>query len=218
MPRLTLPNVMHPNGHSKEFWFGPDMSIELYLLVKALSIKGWNWMEIVFISTLSSHNHLSNALSLEKERVPWGKPSTPLRTASNEARNVTVFEPVSPNTGNHSGPCGQELPWTTKLIKVYPRGLTSKGLSVLLVGHVLPPAPIWAHPGFPVLLTLHWAKMLMIFCSTMPETHCAEAHLIYINCLQVAEVPRAQHIMCKVTSEASKVAFQNPKSLLFIHN
>ena len=78
--RLTLPYVVHPNWHPKEFWLGPDMSIELYLLIKTLSIKGWNWREIVSFSALYSLILFINIHTINIHAPP---PPTPLTQRNN---------------------------------------------------------------------------------------------------------------------------------------
>lgn len=48
---IGLPYVVHTNWHLRRFWFTPDISTGLYLLVKTLSISGQNvWViENLFI-------------------------------------------------------------------------------------------------------------------------------------------------------------------------
>lgn len=104
---------MHSNRHPKEFWFGPDMSIELYLLVKTLSIKGWNYRNCFQLVHYVAPS--TSPTPLPEEVPPRGKSFTPQRIASNEAKEATTLSTPPPHVNNHSGPRGKEFPWTMRL-------------------------------------------------------------------------------------------------------
>lgn len=106
---LTLPYVVHTNRHPKEFWFGPDMSIELYLLVKTLSIKSWNcrncFRSVHYVGITTPPTLLTRRTSSKGEILYPSK-------------EVSWMRPCTPNASNHSGPRGPGLPWTMKLWQI----------------------------------------------------------------------------------------------------
>lgn len=106
--RLTLPYVVHPNGHSEEFWFGPDMSIELYLLVNTLSIKGWNYRNCFQLVHYVAIPITPTPLTQRKNGLQGENPSPLQRIASNEA-NCLLYA-VPPVQATIQGPAGRNFP------------------------------------------------------------------------------------------------------------
>lgn len=199
---------MHPNGHSEEFWFGPDMSIELYLLVNTLSIKGWNYRNCFQLVHYVAIPITPTPLTQRKNGLQGENPS-PLLKELPQMR-PTAFYTLFPQCKQpfRAPQAGTSL---NNEAMGNAKDLRSKGLHVLPVSKHVPVAALtWAHSVHTGWLVQSQSDAEGMHSPPRPGIYWQKLHLIYINCLKVAEVSTAQLITCKMTLEAFKAGFLNP--------